>query len=122
MSFSEKKRKKNIYLKLSIFVLLVLIFFVWRGTIKSYFDAKVTSENNKIAKQQLEDLEKRNLEIVEEISKLKTKEGIEEEIRNKFSVVKKGEKMIMVVDSNDFKNPANEEKTFWEKFKSFFEF
>ncbi|MBU1558134.1 septum formation initiator family protein [Patescibacteria group bacterium] len=122
--FNEKRKMNNIvYSKVSIFVLLVLIFFVGKGAWGAYSDVILTKENKEIAEQQLRELEEREAKILDEILDLKTEEGQEREIRNKYRVVKEGEHMIMIVDekNSNYLN-TEEDKNFWKKTKEFFGF
>ena len=49
-----------------------------------------------------------------EIERLKTKDGIEEEIRNKFNVVKPGEHLVVIVDdASTSKNETTKQNTGW---------
>ncbi len=102
---------------------MVLIVFVARGVLGAYADAKLTKENKNIAEQQLQELQERESDIVAEISDLKTEEGQEKEIRDKFRVAREGEQMIMIIDEKppNYLN-SKEDKNFWKKTKEFFGF
>ncbi|MFA5936299.1 MAG: septum formation initiator family protein [Candidatus Paceibacterota bacterium] len=66
-----------------------------------------TSKNRKIIEDKIAELEKSKEQFNSEITKLKTGEGIEESIREKFGLAKEGENMILVVDE---KNSSEEQK------------
>jgi cell division protein FtsB len=68
------------------------------------------------------ELKKREKMLSSEIERLKTKEGIEEEIRNKFNVVKPGEHLVVIVDdASTSKNETTEKNTgWWESLLGFF--
>ncbi len=67
-----------------------------------------TSRNRKIAEDKITELEKSKEKLNSDISKLKTEQGVEENIREKFGLAKEGENMILVVDD---KNSAQTGKT-----------
>jgi len=58
----------------------------------------------------------------EEIERLSTERGIEQEVRSKFEVGKDGEEMIIIVDNPEDEGFSNKEikKTFWQKVFSWF--
>ncbi len=121
--FEEKKVIKNIiYSKVSLLILFVLLILVAKGAWNAYGDARVTKENKTLAEQQLLELGERGDSILAEIEQLNTQEGKEKEIRSKFSVIKDGEKMIMVVDSKDsLVDYSKEKNSVWERFLRLFE-
>lgn len=122
LDFQQKRKLRAfIYNKitLSVFFVIVLIslfstFNVWRKKVESQ---KLTeSSESKVA-----ELEARKVFIDDQIVKLNTEEGIEEEIRSKFSVAKEGEKVVVVVNDDLDNNIETEEKrSLWQKFLDFF--
>jgi len=73
---------------------------------------------NKIAS-----LKSREDSLNSDISKMQTKEGIEEIIRDKYQVVKKGEKMVVIVDNKDVNNTTSSQTNshgFWNWVKNIF--
>lgn len=97
--FQERKiRKKRIYSLWSLFVLLILIVLVSKGVISVYQkEAQTEIELERLTAQKTE-LENRYNKISSEADRLKTDEGVEAEIRQKFDVAKPGEGVIIVVD------------------------
>jgi cell division protein FtsB len=64
------------------------------------------TQNNKVLElNKIDDLNKRQASLSTDIAKLQTPEGKEESIRDKFQVVKPGEKMVVIVD------PAQQQAT-----------
>lgn len=59
---------------------------------------QITTENRKIAENKVTELEKEKEKLSTDISKLKTENGVEESIREKFPVAKEGENVIVIVD------------------------
>lgn len=117
LDFREKRFvKKVIYSKITLVILAILLLVVVRGVWGVYNDAKITEENEFIAQQELQELEERKQRIGAEIEELNSASGVEKEIRNKFSVVKEGEEMIMILDEKNPNHGSDLEKdSFWSK-------
>lgn len=84
-----------------------------------------SSDNLKNVAASVESLKGREAELVFEIDRLETARGVEEEIRKKYSVVKPGEEMVVVVDAPEplVDNTEDEPgflKRSWRKMKSWF--
>lgn len=78
---------------ISFAVLTLLASTTWRV----YVRERAASEEHKYEAQALIDLEKRKATLDENIAKLETERGIEEEVRKRFPVVKPGESEILIV-------------------------
>lgn len=122
LDFQQKRKLRAfIYNKitLSIFFVVVLIllfstFNVWRKKVESQ---KLTEASEL----KVSELEARKVFIDDQIVKLNTEEGVEEEIRSKFSVAKEGEKVVVVVNDNTEDNTKIEtDKSLWQKFLNLF--
>ncbi len=61
------------------------------------------------------ELEKREVELVSEIKRLETPEGVEKEIREKYNVAQEGEYMAIIVDER--KKATTTDKTAGERIK-----
>ncbi|MBI4692167.1 MAG: septum formation initiator family protein [Candidatus Terrybacteria bacterium] len=120
--FQEKRKlRKIIFSKTTLVLLLFISFFLVFSTIKIYFkNRNVLSKNEKI-KNELAQLNQRKSELEKEISRLGTESGIEEEVREKFDLLKPGEKVVVIVDKNQENDKINlgEETGFFGKILSF---
>ncbi len=100
--FQNKNYKKRdfLYSRPALIALGVLIiFFAYK--LYALIGKSIEARHNKSAVlQQIETLHNRETELSTDISKLKTPEGIEEVIREKFRVVKEGEGVVMIVDED----------------------
>ncbi|MFH1626879.1 MAG: septum formation initiator family protein [bacterium] len=116
-NFQQKKQfHKIIYSKLSIIILLILIIFLIKPTYNIYKKSKLSSDNYNEIKKNYENLENRKNMLESGINKLKTDNGIEEEIRSKFNVAKSGETVIKIINSSSsVSTSTNKQKNFWEK-------
>ena len=117
LNLKEKRIvSKIIYSKITLGILIVLLLIVARGVWRVYGEAKMTEKNEYTAQQELKELEERKKRIGMEIDKLNSVSGIEKEIRNKFSVVKEGEEMVMILDEKNTNYKEDLKKdTFWSK-------
>jgi cell division protein FtsB len=122
LDFEEKRIfKKIIYSKISLIFLFILFLFIAKGVYGAYLDKKMTEENRNTALKELNELENRKNNLKLEIERLNTEEGKEQEIRDKFGLVKTGEQMIMIVDEKEKSNYSYKEDTnLWEKFLGLF--
>ncbi|MFA4975076.1 MAG: septum formation initiator family protein [Candidatus Paceibacterota bacterium] len=118
----QKNGEKKHFMQSKIFLIfLCIVILVFFFSMFSFVDKmRDTQKNKDIIKDKIAELEKSKQTFNSEITKLKTEEGIEENIREKFGVVKEGENLMMVVDD---KNPLVEEKEennkdFWSIIKS----
>ncbi len=94
----KKKNRKRLYSIWSLLALLVVLVFFGKGVVSAYEKERSTKEElNRLAAQKA-DIESRYDNISKEIDTLKTSEGMESAIRQKFDVAKKGEGVIVVVD------------------------
>jgi len=118
----RSRRKKNIYPKATIIVLLVIALILARATWNVFIKNRETKENLVETVEYLDDLKKRGANIEEEIQDLSTERGIDREIREKFRVVKEGEGMIMLIDSPESytASSTNEDKSLWSRVMDLF--
>ena len=79
-----------------------------------------TIRNKKIIEDKITELEKSKEKLNSDIVKLKTEEGIEENIRDKFGLAKEGENMILITEDKKQKETQKEPDSglFWSIIKS----
>ena len=83
---------------LVLFCLVVIFAYNMIGLIEKERD----TNKNKISElKKIDELRKRESHLMDDINRLNTDEGIEESVRDKFQVVKPGEKMVVIVDPNE---------------------
>lgn len=98
---SRQKMKRRLYSMPMLGLLLVLVVLAGRGAhgvLKKRHEsaARIVELKNKIAT-----MEERKEELNHDIEKLDTKEGIDEEIKEKFSVSREGEMVAVIVDKRN---------------------
>ena len=99
-----------------LFAILVLIF-AW-NVFGFWGKMEETAKNKKTAEDKIVDLQKQKDKLSNDISKLNTDQGVEENIRDKFGLAKPGEGMIVVVD--DTSKPPAPPSSVSSKFLGFF--
>jgi len=93
---------------LGLLGVVVLIFA--SGVIGFMGKMRTTIENRKVAENKLAQLETEKDRLSSEVAKLKSQDGIEESIREKFGLAKEGEGMIMIVDDKNPTKPPEKPK------------
>ncbi len=119
----RKNRKPKLYSLWSLLFLLVIIVLFTKGVIGVYEKAKSTKVDLQRLEAQKTDVESRYDTISKEASILKTSDGVESAIREKFDVAKKGEGVIVVVDKT-IEQPVKEKgfvQRVWDSVKGVFQ-
>ena len=122
IDFQQKRQIKNImYSKVFFVVLLILTVLLGRSTYDIYEKSKLSYDNYNRVKNDYDNLIARKSILESEIKRLKTDNGIEEEIRSKFSVAKPGETVVTIINiDSSSSEKQNLEKSFWSSFWSIF--
>jgi len=108
--FQEKRKlRKIIFSKITLILLLFVLLFLVFSTIKVYLKSREALYKNKKIKEELTQLNQRKSEKEKEIGRLETESGIEEEIREKFDVLKPGEKVVVIVEKKQEDDKINQE-------------
>ncbi|MEK7569255.1 MAG: septum formation initiator family protein [Patescibacteria group bacterium] len=122
--FQERKKlRKILYSKVSLAVLLVILFAVGQGLWRIQEKVSVARAERDLAARSFADLQSRTEELQASLARLKSDSGIEEEVRQKFTVARPGEEVVVVVDESAKKGKngeATEARSFWERIQSFF--
>ncbi|MCF7834383.1 MAG: septum formation initiator family protein [Candidatus Pacebacteria bacterium] len=103
-----------------VFLAIVLVAFAWNlfGFLQKVGDIE---KNRQVAEQKVDILKEKKDLLEKDIDRLGTQKGIEENIREKFGLIKEGERVIVIVD--DTKNTVLVEEepiSLWQRFKGFF--
>jgi len=122
--FQERKKlRKILYSKVTLVILFIILLAVGRGAWSIHQKAKIAVSERDIAERSLLQLESRTAELQKSLTRLKSEQGIEEEVRQKYTVALPGEEVVVVVDDVAKKgknSEAVETKSFWQRFVSFF--
>jgi len=124
--FQERKKlRKILYSRVTLVVLAVVLFGVARGAWNIHQKAEIARSERDIASHTLSDLESRTAELKTSLVRLKSERGMEEEVRQKYTVAKPGEEVVIVVDDSAKKGKnggATDTKSIWNRLASFFGF
>ena len=123
MDFHEKRKiKRLLYSKPTLIILALLVIWLSFNVFGMYKKERDTRLRRIEQREVLDELEGREESLREEIERLSTERGIEEEVRSKFEVGKEGEEVVIIVDNPDDEdvNKKEIEKTFLQKIFSWF--
>jgi cell division protein FtsB len=97
---------------------MILVVFIARQVYDIYLKQNLSKDNLASVLNENIELQNREKMLSSEIERLKTKDGIEEEIRNKFNVVRPGESVVVIVEntSTSKKDLIKEKEGWWESF------
>jgi cell division protein FtsB len=121
LEFQEKRKlKRMLYCKTTFFFLFIVIVLFFSAVWGVYKKQDLTKNNLNITASSLEGLRTREKMLSAEIERLKTESGREEEIREKYGLVKPGEEVIIVIEqASDTKNiMVSDSDSFWQKVKN----
>ncbi|MFA6999929.1 MAG: septum formation initiator family protein [Candidatus Paceibacterota bacterium] len=112
MSEFNRKNKYNFWHSPLILIVLFCILILFAYNIIGLIEKeRETTEKKNVILSNIETLRNREKTLSNDIGKLKTEEGVEETIRDKYQVVKEGEKMVVIVDEEKKENPLLPEET-----------
>ncbi len=111
------------YSKVTLGLLLLVLIAVGRGAWDIHQKAVIEVTERDITARALTDLQTRTSELQKSLVDLKSEQGIEATVRQKYTVARTGEEVVVVVDDNEKKGKngdAVEQKSLWQHFVSFF--
>lgn len=125
--YQEKKKiKKRIYSNWAFALLAALFVFLVYSTVKIYLKGRAVGENAARVRDNLSSLEQEKEELEREIARLQNADGAEEELRKKFNIGKRDEKLVVILDKKEenVKISGGEDVGFfgkiWRSVKSWF--
>lgn len=121
--FQERKKlRKILYSKVTLILLLFFVILVARGTWKIHQKAIIAQTERDEAARAVEELNLRAEGLEKTLVRLRTPEGAEEEARQKYTVARSSEEVVIVVDVDAKKSKNSgelKESSFWDKLKRF---
>ena len=116
-----KTKENGRWKRVAIFVALLLLFGVLSNSVYKVYQKKKEVEKA-LAQMQAEklELENRNNFLEDSLEKLKTKEGVEFEIRKKLNVAEAGGRGAIIVEEESIEVTPKLKISFWQKVKDFF--
>lgn len=98
-------QNKFLYSPITLVVLFVLVILLAISLMKMVGKSRQTREVRDQYRDEITALEKQQEELASDIDYLSTERGMEEEIRDRFPVVKEGEDLILIIDEEDDEFP-----------------
>lgn len=94
----KRKIRKALYSKGVLFIVFLLLILAAKATWGVYSKEHQSESALKRVESELAALEAREETLTANISRLKTPEGVEWQIREQFQVAKPGERMVVLID------------------------
>ena len=92
-----------------ILMFAIALTFAW-GVYDMYQRQQLTTTKEKKIRNELNVVQKRKERMANELNKIKTSSGIEEQLRSQFDVAKEGEHLLIVVDKKEQSSEINNRK------------
>jgi hypothetical protein len=100
--FEQKQKiRKRIYSKFTIVILLIILFFVFKGTFEIWQKERQSKATLKVEEERFYELEKRKELLNSKIEYIDSEVGKEELVREKFNVAKEGEKEVFIINEEE---------------------
>jgi cell division protein FtsB len=109
-NFQAGQRKKltpRMRAWIAISILFIIDAILGRAAWNIYVKNRMAIQNKEATLHQLQDLEKRKTALEAKLARLKSDQGVEEEIRRSFPVAKEGEHVITIVRDNRGQDTSN---------------
>lgn len=118
----RKKSGRRVFSRIIVIALVGLLVVLIRPTWKIFEKSRESEKNLRQAETELAELESRKRKLADGIAYLKTDYGRDQEIRDKFGVVREGETMVVIVrNENEIRPTENApEPAFFKKIWSGF--
>jgi len=98
LDFHEKRKLKSLlYSKPAAYVLLAIALLLSWSVYERFEREREMATRRYELEEKLETLTMQAMTLEEEVARLKSERGIEEELRNRFEVAKTGEQVVIVV-------------------------
>jgi cell division protein FtsB len=111
----KQKLRQLLYSWPSIGLLAVITFFLAKGAFQLVEIERDSAHKVSNLEAQAAKLELREKELQEDINKLRTEEGIIEEIKSKFSATREGEYVAIVVDEKPAAASTTDDISWYKK-------
>ena len=122
LDFQQKRKLRSVaYNRITLVLLALLVLFAVRSVWGVYQKQRESMALRTQAQLYVNELSAREAELHTQIDQLATTEGVESEIRSKFSVAKEGENMAIVVDDEGSATSTHAtSSSWWQKFLDLF--
>lgn len=104
---NNRQLKRILYSAPALIILAVLLFLMTKAALGAYRKEAASMNSLRETRSEWQRLKDRELQLSSEVRELQTPRGLEEEIREKFSVAKEGEKLAIVVEGDKTKEETD---------------
>jgi len=113
---AHRRARRIIYSWPSLVILFVIMLVLAKATWGAYGKYTLARDNLADVRREHDSLEGRKETLSREIARLKTQEGVEEQIRRNFQVAKPGEDLVVVTDTptSTLATTSAEKQPFWK--------
>lgn len=119
LDFQQKRKVRSfMYNRVTLGLLFIILVIVVHSTWVVYRKKVESEELRDLSLKNVESLRVRSEDLQIKIDRLNTKQGIEEEVRSKFSVAKDNENMVIIVQDEPSTTEEVKKVGFWASFKS----
>jgi cell division protein FtsB len=95
---NKRQLKSRLYSRTAVTMLLLCVLLLCKGVFGLYVKSKESATARDAAQARLTELTNRKEVIAREIQNLSQSQGVDREVREKFNVVKPGEKVVLIMD------------------------
>jgi len=123
IEFQEKRKiKRWLYSKITLFFLIIFLVILLNSLWEVYNKQEIAKNNLAKTAASLESLRGREKMLSSEIERLKTEDGTEAEVREKYGLVKPGEEVIVLSGQEESKsiNSPSTQSDIWQKIFDWF--
>ena len=112
----QEKAKRKFYKKLIWAAILLLIIVLIKPTWKIWQKYRISERELSRAEKEISELKQREFYLENELRELGTQAGKEKEVIKKFDLVRKGEKLAVIVDFDTTSSETEEKPGFFKRF------
>ncbi len=113
--------KRLLYSRVAVLLLAVILILFLSSVRAMYEKNRSAREARQEIEARLRQLEARRLALQDQINKLETPRGLEEEVRTRFPVALEGERVVVIIDPPVASSTQSSEKSgFWSWIKDVF--
>ncbi len=118
----ERFFSKLIRLPITYIILVSLVVLFSYSAIKTYKNSKIAKEKTRQVENELRELENQEEGLKNSLNDMNSDFGMEKSLREKFGIIKAGEKSVIIVDSDEekFKEIKEEDTGFFGFLKRIF--
>lgn len=121
LDFQQKRKLRGVlYNRVTLIILAIFVLISLRSVWVVYGKQRESDELRNNAADRVTALSQREAELQGQLSRLQTEQGIEAEIRSKFSVAKHNENVVVIVDDAASTSTTTPHGGLWQKIIDFF--